>query len=97
MPLRFNASMNNVVPSHLVGEGKERGWQPAHHEVAVLPGEGHEFSDEEIKAGLGVEWVEDDPRAGLPAEREFKRGRDAKHATPTDAPAESGDNEGDQP
>lgn len=44
--------------------------------VSVPPGESHEFTDEEIEAGIAGCWSEVDPRAGLDAEREFKQRRD---------------------
>ena len=48
---------------------------PINH-VVVAPGESHEFTDEEIEAGLAGVWSDTDPRAGLKAEREFKQRRD---------------------
>ena len=64
-------------------------------ERAVMPGEPYEFSDEQIAAGLAGQWSEEDPRAGLEAEKAFKKRRDApvqdvkdKQDTPTDTPAE---------
>lgn len=48
--------------------------------VVVQPGESHDFTDEEIAAGLAGSWSETDPRAGLSAEQEFKRLRDSSRA-----------------
>jgi hypothetical protein len=50
---------------------------PIRDERAVLPGESYDFTDEQIAAGLAGQWSETDPRAGLDAEREFKKRRDA--------------------
>lgn len=61
------------------------------HEPAIMPGESHDFTDEEVAAGLGGQWSEEDPRAGLKDEREFKKRRDAVKTT--DTPAESGEKE----
>lgn len=87
MPTRFNISPNNVVPV-------------LRHDIpAIKPGESFDFTDEEAET-LGSEWVEDNPRRGLAAEREFKAKRDKKPAaaeSETTEPAESGTNEGDQP
>ena len=47
-----------------------------HGERAVMPGEPYEFTDEQIEAGLAGQWSEEDPRAGLKAERAFKQKRD---------------------
>jgi hypothetical protein len=54
---------------------------------AVMPGESYDFTDEQIKAGLAGNWGEEDPRAGLKAEREFKQKRD-QNVAPTTEPAE---------
>lgn len=48
--------------------------------VVVQPGESHEFTDEEIAAGLAGSWSEEDPCAGLSEEQEFKRLRDSSRA-----------------
>ena len=53
------------------------------NERAVMPGESHEFSDEEIEHGIPAGWSETDPRAGLPAEQAWKATRDAPIDTPT--------------
>ena len=60
------------------------------NERAVMPGESHEFTDEQITAGLAGHWGDEDPRAGLEAERAFKHKRD-KGVAQTTEPAESGD------
>ena len=59
-------------------------------EKAVLPGESYDFTDEQIAAGIAGSWSEDDPRAGLPAEKEFKSRRDSKATAKADTtqPAE---------
>lgn len=64
MPTRFNTDHQPQVLS----------WQ----EPAVMPGDSHEFTDEEIAAGLPSCWSETDPRAGLEGEKRFKAKRDAK-------------------
>jgi thioesterase domain-containing protein len=46
---------------------------------AVQPGESRDFTDEEAAGLLGL-WSDEDPRAGLDAELEFKRLRDASRA-----------------
>lgn len=48
-----------------------------HGERAVMPGESHNFTEEQVAAGLTGSWSKDNPRAGLAAERAFKRRRDA--------------------
>lgn len=48
--------------------------------VAVAPGEPHDFTAKQIAAGLAGRWSDEDPRAGLIEEREFKRLRDASRA-----------------
>lgn len=64
-----------------------------HGAHAVKPGKAHEFTAEQIAAGITGLWSEQDPRAGLAAEREFKQRRDrgTKTAEPsaaeTDTPA----------
>lgn len=64
----------------------------AWHLPAIMPGEAHEFTDEQIAAGIAGQWSEQDPRAGLEAEKAFKKRRDApvqdKQETPNDTPAE---------
>ena len=75
MPIRFNLDHCPVVLN----------WQ----ESAIMPGASHEFTDEQIAAGLTGLWGEEDPRAGLAAERAFKQKRD--RPAPTTEPAESGD------
>lgn len=63
-------------------------------DVSVAPGAAHDFTDEQVAAGISGRWSENDPRAGLDAERKFKakRDRDAKpdSAVPadTETPAE---------
>lgn len=62
--------------------------------ITVAPGEPHEFTDEQIAAGIAGQWSEEDPRAGLDAEKAFKKRRDAKPSAPeqeTQTPAESGE------
>jgi hypothetical protein len=58
-----------------------------HDKPAVMPGEAHVFTDEQFAAGVAGAWSENDPRAGLKAEKQFKKRRDA--AVTTD-PAEAG-------
>lgn len=81
--LRYNVSAHNMVPRF--------GVTPA-----VAPGEGFEFTEEEVAAGLGCEWSDVDPRAGLAQEREFKRRRDAQPEEASE-PAESGEQKEEQP
>lgn len=79
MPKLFNLDHSPVVVNR--------------NERAVLPGESHDFTDEEIAAGLAGLWGDEDPRKGLKAEREFKRKRDAKARAPqTTEPAAEPDN-----
>ncbi|GAC1530902.1 MAG: hypothetical protein NVS3B1_23590 [Marmoricola sp.] len=54
--------------------------QPAaidHDQPAVMPGASHDFTDEQVTAGLSGSWSTLDPRSGLSAEEIFKRRRDA--------------------
>lgn len=74
MPTRWN-----VGPSPVVLD-----W----NKPAVLPGESHNFTDKQVKAGLAGEWSDTDPRAGLDAEKAFKKRRDAAPASATETPAE---------
>ena len=67
MPTRFNTDHQAAVLDWI-------------EHVVVQPGESHEFTDEEIAAGLAGSWSETDPRAGLSEEQEFKRLRDASRA-----------------
>ena len=73
--------------------------------VAVHPGEPHDFTDKQIKAGLSGHWSDKDPRIGLKAELAFKKRRDAKTSPSPDEqkpeetpegvstdPAETGEN-----
>ena len=77
MPKLFNTGHSPVVLS----------WT----EPAVLPGESYDFTDEQAAAGIAGDWSDVDPRAGLAAEKAFKKRRDA--APVTDTPAESGEKE----
>lgn len=54
-------------------------------DTSVAPGAAHTFTDEQIEAGLSGRWWEEDPRAGLKAEKAFKRRRDAKARAVEDA------------
>jgi hypothetical protein len=65
MPTRWNVDHQHALLDPISG-------------LVVAPGESYEFTDEQIEAGLAGSWSEEDPRAGLDAEREFKRRRDAK-------------------
>jgi hypothetical protein len=51
---------------------------PNIHRPAVFPGEGYDFTDEQVAAGITGQWSETDPRAGLEAERAFKALRKAE-------------------
>lgn len=64
-------------------------------QVPVQPSEFHDFTDKEAES-IGVEWSNEDPRRGLPEEREFKRRRDAKSEASSD-PAESGEENEEKP
>ena len=97
MPILYNASPNYI--------------QPVPNEPAVAPGDGYEFTDEQIAAGLDGAWVEENPRAGIAEETAWKAERDVKSrrrphesaasgdATPAPetSPAETGDHEEAQP
>jgi hypothetical protein len=64
--------------------------QPAvvdHAQPAVQSGESHEFTDEQIHAGLAGSWSEEDPRKGLEQEQRFKSRRDLKAAGAMEVPA----------
>lgn len=63
MPTRFNTDSQPHVVSY--------------DQRAVMPGESHDFTDEEIAAGLAGSWSDVDPRAGLDDEKAFKKARDA--------------------
>ena len=67
MPTRFNTDHQPAVLDWI-------------ENVVVQPGESHDFTDDEIAAGLAGSWSEQDPRAGLKAEGEFKRLRNASRA-----------------
>lgn len=58
-------------------------------ELGVAPGEPHNFTDEEIAAGIAGQWSTKNPRQGLPQERAFKRRRDAPVAEKAAAPDDS--------
>ena len=99
MPTFYNVSQSHATPIRTVRVTKDGESIMRYVGPGVPPGEAHEFSDEEA-AHLGWEWSDVDPRAGLVEEREFKRRRDAtpvEDASPesTEAPAESGENEGE--
>lgn len=47
----------------------------SHDQPAVQPGDGHDFTEEQIKAGVTGIWSEEDPRKGRDQDREFKRTR----------------------
>jgi hypothetical protein len=47
-----------------------------HAQPAVMPGCAHDFTREQIKAGITGVWSEENPRKGLAQERAFKRKRD---------------------
>lgn len=72
MPTLYNVDSQAAVVSHSAR--------------AVQPGDSHDFTDEEVAAGLGGAWSELAPRRGLPAERDFKRRRDAVVETETPEP-----------
>ena len=63
----------------------------SHDRPGVPPGAAHNFTDDELEAGIAGLWSETDPRKGLPAERAFKRKRDSKAAKATTPPAEPDD------
>ena len=65
MPTRFNLDHQYAIH----GDGS-----------ATAPGEPHDFTPEEIEAGLAGQWSDEDPRAGLTEEQEFKRLRDTSRA-----------------
>lgn len=73
MPIRFNVDHQTQIING----------------VGVLPGASHDFSDEDIAAGIAGQWSQDDPRQGLPQERAFKRRRDASVAHKAAAPNDS--------
>lgn len=74
MPKLFNTGHMPVVLS----------WQ----EPAVMPGDSYDFTDEQAAAGIAGDWSEHDPRAGLDAEKAFKKRRDSKESASSDTPAE---------
>ena len=65
MPVRFNTDHQHAVIDA---------------ETAVAPGECHEFSEEQIEAGLTGSWSDTDPREGLADEQVFKLARDRSRA-----------------
>ena len=77
MPKLFNVGHQHAVIDQIRGP-------------VIAPGDSHEFTDEQVEAGIAGDWSDTDPRAGLKAEREFKKRRDAKtNAEQTnDTPAE---------
>lgn len=56
--------------------------------VIVLPGESHEFTDDEVSVGIAGCWSEQDPRSGLAAEVEFKQQRDSAAEAPDEGEPE---------
>ena len=99
MSIYYNISSQHITPLRTVRVTKDGESIMRYVGPSIAPGETHEFTDEEA-AGLGWEWSDIDPRAGLVEEREFKRRRDAKpveESLPesTESPAESGENEGE--
>lgn len=76
MPKLFNLDHSPVVVDY--------------SERAVMPGESYDFTDEQVAAGIAGQWSEEDPRAGLEAERAFKQKRDRPAQTTPD-PAEPGE------
>ena len=66
MPELFNIGHSPVVLS----------WS----EPAVMPGESHDFTDEQIAVGVAGDWSDTDPREGLSDERAFKLARDSSRA-----------------
>jgi hypothetical protein len=61
---------------------------------AIQPGDSHEFTDEQVDAGIAGDWSDKDPRSGLEAEKAFKQKRDAAPAaSPTTEPAQAGEKE----
>lgn len=80
MPLLFNLDHQHAI--HQDGS-------------ATAPGESHEFTEEEIEAGLAGHWSENDPRAGLKAEREFKKRRDSRATASSPSPDEQTPDVGD--
>ena len=65
MPLRWNADHQPLVVDN--------------NRPAVMPGESHDFTDEQIAAGLGGLWIKKNPRAG--AKKALARGRKAVKET----------------
>jgi hypothetical protein len=67
--------------------------------IAVQPGESYDFTDEQVAAGLAGSWSDEDPRAGLKAERAFKKRRDAKTSPSPDeqTPEETPEGESTDP
>ena len=60
-------TLYNVAPHGLIVVPNER---------AVMPGEAHEFSDEELAQMSMLGWSETDPRSGLHQETAWKARRD---------------------
>lgn len=75
MPKLFNISAQYLQP-----DGPES--------QSVVPGGGFDFTDEKA-VSIGTEWSSEDPRAGLPAENEFKAKRDTASPAPPDMPADA--------
>lgn len=79
MPRLYNTDHQTAVLSWVEG-------------IVVQPGEPHDFTDEELAVGLAGSWSEQDPRAGLKAEQQFKKRRDRKASQP---PSNEPDAEGE--
>ena len=78
------------MPTLFNTDSQARLVDPLRDERAVMPGESYDFTDEQVAAGIAGSWSEEDPRAGLPAEKEFKSRRDRKATAEADTtqPAE---------
>lgn len=63
-----------------------------HGETAVLPGESHEFSDEEVEAGIAGSWSSTPPVADETAKKDrAKRPDPAQNVEAPQIPAEAGE------
>ena len=48
------------------------------NELAVMPGESHDFTAGQVEAGIAGVWSKKNPRKGLEQEKAFKGRRDEK-------------------
>lgn len=81
MPIRYNIDHQPQIVEH----GKR----------AVMPGGMHNFTDEQVAAGLTGSWSAENPRKGLKAEKAFKERRDSVDSGTEDGSEDISDSPGE--